>query len=496
METKVFIKNVQLTDGTKAVVKSKWQETEEQIPITIFVKENSSIFRGCCSQESLRKKKDDINVDYETIKSSLTSDKKLPGVNFELDLKKMKFFVSAEESSDSQSGFKEIYARMDVKKVEKGEELLQLTMEIVEDLSEMSKLKALLDKQEIDLKEMLERYEKLEKEKLKNDEELLPKFIALLNTKKKRIVELERELDQKSSIGFDGSSKYLNLSSDLERSDISQGPKTDLSSPVRTTRSGQSSQEPQPSTSTAIYNSPAKKNQKSRNSTPKSVSSKVTPPKSASSKVTLPKSASKSQRKWTPRKPKALKGLFEFEATSLDDSDNEILGKLKKSPDKINNKETENFLEGLKVKVTRKLRSSQEENPSSAELFAVKPSAKKRLLSSESETSTNSRQKSATPDIFQAAQSLENTEDLAKPLKRLKTMKNDKEKLENLCEKENDFTPDFDDLIPSSQALESPSIFESYAARKANKSPMKASQRTRKSVFSVDTQDIFDELSP
>jgi hypothetical protein len=455
MENGVFLKSVVLANGTKAVIKSKWQETQ-QIPIVIFVKENSTMLTGFCSRESLEKKKEDIDIDYETIKASLTSEKDQPGVSYEVDEKKMKFIVSHQESSDSQSRFREIYVRMDVKKIE-GIDVIPMTMEIVEEMTELMKLKSKVNQQEDDLQKLLKLYESLEEEKLKTILEQETKVVSLLNSKKQHISQLERKMNKKFKSVFNTSNKF-NLSSDFDQSDMSvHEPKSSRSTPSRVMYSSQeSSQEPQPSTSKAAYNSPARKKPSSRNNTPKSIK-------------TTPKSTTRSQRQWTPKKLKP-KELFQFEQLNSEDET------FKMKPTKS---------EKSQAKITRTDESILEG---------------KRLNSSSSEAS------SRTPDFLQPAQTIESGDDFSKATKRARTVKEkitvDPEKPEQLCEKENDdnytqnLTPDIDDfVVQSSQTAYSPSVFEPYSKRAAAKSPTKASQRTKKkSVWSVDTQDF--DMSP
>lgn len=481
METEIYLKSIELANKSKAVIKTKWQENEEQIPVIIFVKENSSIYLGNCSQEDLRKKKKDIDVDYETIKSSLTSENELTGIRYELDTKKMKFVISTQENSDSQSEFREIYVRMNVERVE-GDDVIPMTMELIDEMLEMSKLRAILKLRDENLNETLKRYEKLQAEKLETDNELLPKFMALLNTKKVQIAKLERKANKNAVAAFNTSNKFLNLSSDLDQSDISsvQDPRSTPLRNIFSSQEEQSSEELQPSTSAAAYNSPARTIPNSKNTTPKSA---------AKSQRNTPKSAAKSQRRRTPRKASTLepKGLFQFTKHDTDDSDDKL-----PSPRKLQTVDSEKFLKGLTgmVRVTRKLRSSQEENPSSVELLAPRLTGRKRLNSSSSEASVKSRQEFC-------AQTMESDDD-SKPLKRQKTAKFADEVVK-IPEKDNeiftqDLTPDIDDdVVQSSQPADSPSIFESYAVRIAKKTPTKASQAAKKSVFSVDTQSFFND---
>ena len=479
MNFEVFLKNVELINGLKAVIKTKWEEDpkQEYLPIFIFIKESSSIFTGFCSVDKLRQKKEDISVDFETIKASLTMNEEETGVDlkpkidFELDEKKMKFIVSV--SNDSQSNFKDIYLRIDVTKVE-GAELFTMTMELVEEMMQMSSLRDIVKDQKIQLKEMLKRFEKMQSEKVERDKELLPKFMELLNAKKRQISKLERQINKKQI--FNTSNKFLNLSSDFDQSDtsIQDASKSKIHSSQEQPSSQEVVKEPQPSTSKA-YESP-RKNSNSKNSTPKS--------------------AVKSRLRTTPRKTKTLepKGLFQFKNYSSDSDEHFKAVKVRKTPVKIQPTKTESFIEGLSFKVTRKLRSSQEENPSSAELFATKSLARKRLNSSSSDSM---RHKSPTPQQ-QAAQTFED-EDVI-PLKRQKTDEIEPEihiqkNTELLTQ---DLTPEIEDIVQSSQQVssESPSIFEPYASRKAKKTPTKVSQRTRKSVFSIDTQDFLNDPSP
>lgn len=481
MPDEVFVKNVELAGSKKAAIKSKWRKHEDLLDVEIYVREDLSVYIGSCSQELLRKKKE-INVKFETIKSALTSGNIQDNISYELDEKKLKFLVVAQESFDSDASFDSIiYLKIDITKVEPTN-LASIMIQTIDDMSaslpEVIKLKAEKEQHQEELSTLQLLLEQAMNEKTEFDKTIYQKFNALLNSKKRRISELEHKLDKANH-----SNKFMNLSSDLDQSDrdrLSVQNTVEKTTPQKKPKpigSSQSSddfiQSQKPSTSK--YISPAR----SRNSRNNS------------------RSGSKNNSPSSQRTPKKLslssrKALFQFKSYESDDSDDEL--PLKKPQADPNN---EDMFSGLSIKISQKKFESQELNPSSEELLIPNENS----INSLNAESPKTLQRS--PELVQPAQEMSMDVEIHADDKKKKEDPKpiSSEDLFKTAEDE-PFTQTVEDenSQPLSQALESPSIFDTYSKRKLSRTSDSISKRTRlgcnKSKFSVDTVNILLTDSP
>lgn len=501
------IKNIELSDGRKAVIKSKWNSSDDRVEVEIFIRETFSVYAGSCWQKKLRTNK--INVDYQTIKDTLTSPESLEFISYELD--EAKFSVVAQDVSSSDTSIGDIiYLKVDVTKLEP-DEVIFVMQQMLDDMSELLKLKSTLNKCKSDLKKEMQKYESLKASKKEFDDNSYQTFLCLLNAKKEQIAKLEKQLQRSKNSG----NKFANLSSDFDQSDVSLrgAGSTAVQTPLQS--SEEFSKEPQPSTSKAsLYKSPARKK----------LETKVKSPAMRSTQRRTPKK--------TPTKP-----LFNFKDDTDDSLDelHNLKSKLKSPKSKkqltSNLPIKDDMFANVSVKIIQK---QTEDNPSSAELYTPKKGARKRLHSSSSDASRKSRGKSITPDFLEPAQKFafeDDREPKTKPTaKRSLTSKSvadssseEPKKIEDLYKvrvksqdsnKSDDdiFTQkliidDIDDVVQSSQPADSPSIFEPYSIRrmqqsprstkrKSQQSPRSAKKETKKSKFSIDTMDILAEISP
>lgn len=465
METEMYIKSIKLADSKKAKIKSKW--SNDRVEIQIFVVETSSIYVGWFSQESLKKKKSTINVDYEEIKESLTSPKLKESISYELDDNKLKFSVISQEVCDSEASFGEIiYLKVDITKIEP-DEMFSIATQMLEELSDAMKLQSILDQNKKDLKAMAKRFEAMSAEKVQFDESVYQKFLALLNSKKERIAKLEREAQRNRN----DSNKLANLSSDFSQ----ELTREDLKDHVSTPKS------PEPSTST----SPVKKKINSTTNSPASP-------------------------RRTPKQQKLAK-LFEFQTGFHDsDSDDDLCCPEKgaKSPRTPKSKSKSgmierNLFEGIKVKTPKKTRNSQDLSPN----FITESTKMDRNTS---ENSRKSRDGSTTPDLMELAQPLDfseksfkssdsSTKVVAKEITEKRRTRNSAKSSKPVFEIYSQVLPieDLDDdAVSSSQPEESPSIFTSKVKRKSSQSTSKGTTFNKKSKFSIDTINILAESSP
>lgn len=477
MADEVYIKKIELTDTKKALIKSKWKK-HERLEVEIYIAEDCVVYCGSCSQEIIRKKKKDINVEFDSIKNTLVSVEILENISYELDENNLKFTVVAQENFDSDVSFGSlIYLKVDLKKVELTN-LFSIAMQTVDDmiesLNQIAKLKTEQDQYKEDLKVLQELYEQAVKDKEEFDKTIYKQFNALLTSKKKRISELEHKLEK-----LNQPNKFLNLSSDLDQSsdkDHKEAQQTKaIKAKSKTIFSSQSSddaieRQQEPSTSKS-YKSPARRKINSRNNTPKSGSKNISP--MAYTQRGTPKKLNLS-----PRKP-----LFQFNPEDSDDSDDldQMIKKPQPSAD-------EDMFSGLSFKITQKDRDSQEMNPSSAELLIPSLSSRKRSKSLSLETSENEREKSA--DFVEPAQRMEmdideNSENVEKNQRNSNRQSPKEPYTQKYVENE---------IVENSQTIGSPSIFDSPNP-KVRRTTDSISTRTRfataRSNFSVDTINVL-----
>lgn len=453
--SEIYIKEVELADGRKAVLKTEWNEGEVNIAIFIDSSDSPEVYVGSCKQESLRNNK--INVDYAAIKESLTSKANIDSIFYELNQKRMKFEVVALEAGDSEDSTDGVvYLATTVKKLDPNE-VISLAIQLLRDVSKLLTLKSALDLCNAEKEMLASQFELLRAEKSKFDDEVYQNFLELLNSKKRQIAKLE----QRQSKALNTTNKFLNLSSDFDQSDLS-------------------AREAAPSSQDSILEATTSKTPTSkRHFKPNSPAGKASPRR-------------------TPRKTKSTppRKLFDFaKETDSDDSmyDDPLSPKKKLRSTRAEKVDLscEKIFENLSVKVTPKKGS---DNENIADLYTSKPNARKRLSSSTSEASKKSRELSKTPEFEHLAQKLDYGEEPEK-----EKHKSSEEAFKS-CDDvftQNVMTMDEDDEIQSSQpSADSPSIFGTFNARKVKASPKAAKRESKRSKFSIDTIDILGDVSP
>ena len=470
MEYQIFVKNnVVLSNSNKAVIKTKWKSKDNNVEFVIFDRQTSFIYIGQIELDKLQKQKTGVN--FDTIKATLISDETVEGINYELDSERLKFCVFAQEAFDSENSLCEIiYLKIDLKRTEK-DATMNVLFEQLDDMSatqkENNKLNDELTKIQLQLKELSEKFEKLAEEKAEFNSTCYSSFISLLNSKKKRILELEKKL-QTTKMGKDRN-KFLNISSDFDKSDVSSSdlkfvehsPKKSLSKVIKVDESSDYSEKP--STSSRKKISPSK-SYRTEMGTPKK-KSLINFKKLLNSDDSEEDIFKKAKR----QSPRALRKRSSFEAVSTNNS---------------------GIFEGFQLKINKKFNKGDERNQSSAELFIPKP--KENNKSTSSDTSGKSREKSTTPDFLQPAQVLDFEEIAPKELVERKNGSDDDCSVKD---------PSSDDeIVQNSQPDESPSIFRSFSKRKSEQINQSKSKRTKlafnKSKFSDDTIDILADESP
>lgn len=479
MVDEVYIKKIELADSKKASLKTKWKKHEDRLMVEIYIGEDSSVYIGSCSQEVLRKKKEDINVEYDTIKSSLTSFDVQENISYELDEKNLKFTVVEEDALDSDYSFGSIiYLKIDLKKVESIVPIMMQTIDdMFENLTQIAKLESERDQYKEDLKVLQEMYEQAVNEKVKFDKTVYERFNAVLKSKKKRVAELEHKLEKSNQ-----SNKLMNLSSDFDQSDkeksflqVQQVKATPKKSKIYSSQSSDDAMESQKPSTSKSFRSPARRKTNSRNNSPRTGS--VNSPRTRTQGRT-PKKLSLSPRK----------SLFQFISNDSDELDDSEPKELEPAQG------DEDMFSGLSFKITQKDYDSQELNPSSAELLIPTKDSRKRLNSTSSEASQKARDKSA--DFIEPAQVMDLDNHSEEIEKKEEDLQHQSSAEEPFTQKYIDDEP-MENSQPLSQANESPSIFDKFPKRKLRSTSDSISKRTRlgtRSKFSLETVNIlFDD---
>lgn len=487
MDFNVSIKNAELADSRKAVIKSKW--TKEDVNIDVIIED--LVYSGCCSIESIRKNSETIGVSFEVIKKALSDclDDQI-NISYEVDEVRKKFNVVARENIDSEDVFAEIiYLTASITKKEP-HELIPMLTSMLQEMNainiELNKQTSISNQIKTDISETNKRFDSLLNQKKLLDEKINCKFIKLLNTKKRKIASLTRELDK-----LNRSKIVANFSSDLDQSDASSFHELKQSS-VSTQESSFEVEEPQPSTSKTPSKPPSAK--KKLDMGEQNISH-------------MPATATRTQQK---------QRLFTFKKGN-DSSKNSSLENMeivikKDSAPKIINEDNLKTFEGFKCKVTPKkaLRVSREQSQSPLEYESKKNSIISDLTKL-NDSQKNKSQSSDDNDNFDH-QDMQFTQDLMdkSPFRLKKYLKaslnreaddasdsstDADESSKNI--ETTDFSADEspannDEIIPSSQP-ESKSIFNSLLKRKSS-SPFKISTQ-KKSKFDADTIDIYDQTS-
>lgn len=495
MSSEVYIKAIELKGSTTAVIKSKWSQNEDEVGVEIFVKEWGAVFAGKFNQETVKSKK---NVEFEAVKKSITlSEVQATNISYEMNQKRNQFSVVAPgnlNSSQESDAFDVdvIYLSFGVKKLAQ-DDIMPVLMQFAEDSlatqAKVSRLETALNERERDFKEIVGRNNNSKSTSQKDLDLAMETFHLLMDSMKKRIAELEKQLGKSAN----SSNKFANLSSDYDQSDRSETKaKAKASTPKRppakrATLSSQSSddlsREPVPSTSKASHRSPAfGSNAGSRFNTP-------------SGKKPLPKSSTPRGgiSKLTPRKLELPDGLFEFNNVNNSDSDDDSNAKKPPRSHKpaINSSSLSDSFKGLKFR--KQLSMQEEENQSSQELFTPRFRSSKRLHSSSSENGSQP----ATSGIQQLAQQEE-----FKQRKRgngiLSEANSKSSSLEMFSAQPQIYTQTLDQSMDSDEALssQSPGIFNAPKGKKSKpkvlvKKPSKVQTRSK---FSIDTEDVLADI--
>lgn len=432
MNSEIYVKNIVLKDNSNAVIKSKWIDEDDRVEIELFHEDN--IYTG---KSNLKK-----NSSAETTKSALfTSDEQ--SICYELDLKKNIFYLV--NSNALQDGLEIIFFKVQLTKISP-EDFPAIALKLLDRIVQLQENEIKSTKLKEQSKKQLLMLEKLVAEKSDFDKTVLSKVQLLLNTKKSRIKELEEEV-----ILLKDHNKFASFSSDYDQAEpLSKKVKSSKISPSSRSRSSKVSR---PSTST--YISPVRE------------------------KVISP-------RKNTPKKQQ----LFQFRKDSDDNSDDEFKSTSKKFESA---KPKEDRLVMEKIKVTPKRAKDNDGERSDNEYFSPSLKARRRLNSSSSYLSTKSEEQ-LTEQLAQCMESDKSNEISQKKTKKMLHFQ-DSQDLFNSDEDLATPTKAVDEeIVPSSQNSDSPSIFARYPKRKIIP-PTDSRKLDKKSKFSMDTMDILDDDS-
>jgi hypothetical protein len=444
----IYIQKVSLTSSKTALIKTKLkldEEVEGEKIIEIFcIVDNKSTYVGSASL-------DIFDVNYEQILKVLMF-KDLCDIKFKLDEDRLTFAIFNEEQCpiDSQSMIQHILLTISVIKAS-SDDLNSLLSESFREQSEMGNLQEQLKNKDQEISIIFKQLNILKRQNDEYLKSILPNCMALVNSKKARIVELEKQLEKFTKPNFG----KFHSSPSLQVKQVKQSPKKSTQLTPKRTHKVDSSD----------WISPRRKNLENLSRSPSIESS--------------------------PKKRTPIKGFIDFGFKKLreESSSDEEIGESSKSIKNINLKSpktSDNFLKGMKpIKVMQ--HSSNDEN--SPEVM----NDMKRARSQDNEIIIDCKRR-RTNEFESTSSTTKSGEYGTPPDTTQKPPAADVSSEEIFAQR---LTPDVDDEIiessqPSNDEVEnSPNIFSTPRIRslRSQKSQQPTNDKN-KSVFSIDTEEF------
>lgn len=415
----IYIHEVSLTSSKNALIKTNWKS--DKIIEIICVIDNKSTYIGSTELDS----SDD---DYDQIKKILKFTD-LYDVKFKLDEDRLKFSIFTEEQCpvDSQSMVQHILLTMPVIKAS-GSDLNSILSSAFREQFEMRKLQEKLAEKDQEISTILKNFDTLKEQNDKYLKSILPNCMALVNSKKAKIVELERQLEKFTKPEFEN--------------EVRRTPKKSPRTPKKIHK-----------IVTSEWISPSRRKMENL------------------SKSSSVESTSKSPKKRTP-----IKSLIDFGFKKLREessSDDEEIGESSKS--KISN---DNFLRDMKpVKVIQQ--SKNDEN--SPEVM----NDIKRARSQDDESNNEDCKKRRTNEIESNSSTTKSGEYGTPPAMNISSEEIFAQRLTP------DDDEIVESSQPSFEVVDSPNIFSTQRIRlRSQKSQQSTTNDKNKSKFSIDTEEF------
>ncbi|KAH8302506.1 hypothetical protein KR044_007563, partial [Drosophila immigrans] len=173
---------------------SKW--LEDAVELQVYVPTSNSSYKAILKYDEIKSAAEELQLDYNELydeyKKALTTQLGLTGFDYEVDEEKPKFKLW------KCCGFEILYVNEKLRKLSNVQQMLDAAMECGQPsslaASQGSSQGAAGDAQP---SELLQQYEQYVQDSKTAEKKLLKKFVMLLNTKKRRIEELESLLGKR-----------------------------------------------------------------------------------------------------------------------------------------------------------------------------------------------------------------------------------------------------------------------------------------------------------
>ncbi|KAL7734048.1 hypothetical protein ACLKA6_011733 [Drosophila palustris] len=182
---------------------SKW--LEDATELQLFLTTSNSCYKATLKHDEIRSAAEELEQPYKEFfaecKKALTTHMGLPGFDYELDEQQAQFKLW------KCTGFETLYVEVSLRKVSNVHQLLDAAIECGQRQSTVPTVATESSSQTVagasQPNELAAEYEQYIKDSKLQEKKLLKKFLLLLNSKKQRIEELERQLEKHRNTAAD-----------------------------------------------------------------------------------------------------------------------------------------------------------------------------------------------------------------------------------------------------------------------------------------------------
>ncbi|XP_034106061.1 uncharacterized protein LOC117569140 [Drosophila albomicans] len=174
---------------------SKW--LEDAVELQLYVPTSNSSYKAILKYDEIKSAAEELQLDYTELydeyKKALTTQMGLPGFDYEVDEEKPKFKLW------KCCGFEILYVDEKMRKLSNVQQMLDAAMECGQTSSSGASQGSSQGAAgaETQSSELVQQYEQYINDSKQTEKKLLKKFVMLLNTKKRRIEELESLLGKR-----------------------------------------------------------------------------------------------------------------------------------------------------------------------------------------------------------------------------------------------------------------------------------------------------------
>ncbi|XP_034481157.1 uncharacterized protein LOC117786853 [Drosophila innubila] len=199
---------------------SKW--LEDAIELQLFITTSNTSYKAILKHDEIRSAAEELEQPYDEFfaecKKALTMQMGLPGFDYELDEQQAQFKLW------KCTGFETLYVEVSLRKVSNVHQLLDAAIECGQNLSTTIPSVATVASSQSESaasqpNELAAEYEQYIKDSKLQEKKLLKKFLLLLNSKKQRIEELERQLERHRNTAADTDTDVEDVQPENENTD-------------------------------------------------------------------------------------------------------------------------------------------------------------------------------------------------------------------------------------------------------------------------------------